>query len=86
MKIITMPRVAMLAAVTASLGLAACGGSNKQAEAVASSSDAAADAMDDQAAQMTGVAADKMNDAADATRADGNTKADAIEDATDKAN
>lgn len=51
---------------------------------MAESSDAAADAIESQAADATGAAADKMNSTADAVRAEGKDKAAAIKENAEK--
>ncbi|MEO0030740.1 MAG: hypothetical protein RIS94_498 [Pseudomonadota bacterium] len=86
----TFTKGAMIAATAAlGLSLAACESKKEEAaeataDAVENSSDAAADSLDAAAASTSGETADKLNDKADAVRASGNTKAEAIKDNADK--
>lgn len=88
MKAITMPRIAMIALAAGSLGLAACNNpaddaSEKAADAVETSSDNAADALESQAAETTGVASEALENKADAVKKSGEAKSDALEDQAD---
>ncbi|KQM18901.1 hypothetical protein [Novosphingobium sp. Leaf2] len=90
MKVITMPRLAMIAVASASLGLAACNNpkddaTEKAADAVEASSEAAADSLESRAAMTTGAASEALEDKADAVKKSGEAKADALEDAADEA-
>ena len=88
MKSITLPRLAMLAVATTTLGLAACNNpaddaTEKAADAVEARSDAAADILNERADLETGAAKDALEKKADAVKAEGEKKADALEDKAD---
>lgn len=90
MKAITMPRLAMIAVASASLGLAACNNpkddaTEQAADAVEASSSAAADAIDAQADATTGAAEEALENKADAVKKAGEVKADALEEKADEA-
>lgn len=88
MTAITTRRIALLAAVAASLGLTACNkaeeAADHQANAVEQSSEAAADAMENQADQMSGAPSEAMEEKADQVRDAGDAKSDAIENQASK--
>jgi hypothetical protein len=85
----TFMKSAMLAsAATMMLGLAACDSKQEnaaedQAQTVREASDAAADAMESQAAPVGGAAEASADAKADAVREAGDAKADAMEDKAD---
>lgn len=86
----TFMKGVMLASVaTMAFGLAACDSQKEnaaedQAQSVRESSDAAADAIESQAAPVGGAAEDAADSRADAIRETGEAKADAMEDKADK--
>ncbi|KMS54916.1 hypothetical protein V474_17755 [Novosphingobium barchaimii LL02] len=91
MKSITTSRLAMIAIASASLGLAACNSpqqeaTEKAADAVEAQSDAAADAMEDQAAMTSGTPSEALENQADAVENAGDAKSDAMKDAASKQN
>jgi uncharacterized protein YcfL len=85
----TFMKGVMLASVaTMALGLAACDSSQENAaedsaQSVREASDAAADAIESQAAPVGGASEAAMDAQADAVRESGDAKADAMEDKAD---
>lgn len=77
-----MKRASMIAAVSLSLTLAACGGKgdDKLGEQVQEAAENKADKMDAMADNMSGTAEDMMQANADATREAGDAKEEAIDD------
>ena len=86
----TFMKGVMLASVaTMAFGLSACDSKKEnaaedQAQSVREASDAAADAMESQAAPVGGAAEASMDAKADAVREAGDAKADKMEDQADK--
>jgi hypothetical protein len=81
--------IALASVVAMGLGLSACdskqeNAAESQADAVRDSSEAAADAIESQAANATGAAEDAAEAKADAVRDTGDAKADKLEDQADK--
>lgn len=91
MKAITMPRLAIIAVASASLGLAACNSPQQEAteqaaDSVEAQSDAASDALETQADATTGAAEDSLDAQADAVEKAGDAKSDAMKDEAAKQN
>ena len=84
----TTKTVMLASALAMGLGLAACDSKQEnsaedQAQSVREASDAAADAIESQAANATGTAEDAAESKADAVREAGDAKADKMEDKAD---